>query len=136
MSQTELTPDQKGLASLTLGEVIKQTKDNFPDPKYRPQALYDSAYYHQSAIKVGKHKVWLTADGIGTKPELAERMYHLTGDPTYFENLAHDTFAMVKGDTDRFGHFLLGVANIVDINTADPIVIDALAKGAKAACDE
>jgi phosphoribosylaminoimidazole (AIR) synthetase len=133
---TELSPDQKGQASLTFGEVIVQTRNNFPDPRFRPQVIHETPQYHLYGIDSHGYMTWVTADGIGTKPELAERLYHLTKDPKHFETLAFDTFAMIDGDVARFGHFLLGIAQIVDMNVATPEVVTALAKGAKNACDE
>lgn len=35
----ELRPDEKGKASLTLGDVIRQTKDNYPDPRFVPKYM-------------------------------------------------------------------------------------------------
>lgn len=143
MGQQELTPDQKGQASLTLGEVIVQTRNNFPHPKYRPQVYLDTPQYHLYGIDPSPHQVWPTVDGIGTKPELAERLTELNrpvlgGDPDYtpFETLAYDVFNMIDGDEARWGRFLLGVAHIIDTNKATPGVMTALAKGSKQACDE
>lgn len=136
MTQTELTPDQKGQASLTLGEVIRQTRDNFPDPRFRPRIHLETDQYHLYGIDPSPYEVWVTADGIGTKPELAERLAEDQQDPEYFKSLAFDTFAMIDGDEARFGRFLLGIANIVDVNTATPKVIAALAQGAQEACND
>lgn len=130
----DLSPDQKGLASLTLGDVIVQTRNNFPDERFRPKIYLDTPQYHLYGINPHPYSVWVTADGIGTKPELAERLSE-EGDTSCFESLAFDTFAMIESDEARWGRFLLGVANVVDTNTADPNVIAALAKGAKKACD-
>lgn len=133
---SELSPDQKGQASLTLGEVIVQTRENFPDPRYRPQVELETSYYHRYGINPHPYRVWITADGIGTKPELAERLYYVDENPKHFEGLAYDIMAMIEGDVARFGGLLLGVAEIVDTNVSNPRVIAALARGAKAACDE
>lgn len=130
----ELPPDQKGSASLTLGEVIVRTRRNFPDKRFQPQVYLDTPQYHLYGINPYPYLIWVTADGIGTKPELAERLTE-DGDASYFESLAFDTFAMIESDEARWGRFLLGVANVVDTNTADPEVIAALARGAKRACD-
>lgn len=144
MSNTELTADEKGKASLTLGEVIVKTKDNFPDPRFRPNVHNETKQYHQYGINPAPYEIWATADGIGTKPELAERLSQLNrptfkeGDAKYeyFDTLAYDVCAMIKGDVDRFGYFLLGITNVVDVNTATPRMISALAKGLTEACDE
>ncbi|MFA5933481.1 MAG: hypothetical protein WCV81_04360 [Microgenomates group bacterium] len=144
MSSIELTQDEKGKASYTLGDVIVSTRNNFPDPRYRPITYLDTPQYHLYGINPAPFSVWVTADGIGTKPELAERLSQLNrptfkeGDANYdyFDTLAFDVASMIKGDTDRFGHFLLGFANVVDTNTATEGMISALARGAAAACNE
>lgn len=136
MASTELTPDQKGQASLTLGAVIISTRNNFPDSRYRPIVHKDTPYYHICGIDPRPYQVWPTVDGIGTKPDLAERLADAYSNPSFFENLAFDTFAMIESDVARFGYFLPGIANIIDVNTATPAVISALARGAKRACDE
>lgn len=133
---TELSPDAKGNASLTLKKVIAQTRQNFPDPRYQPRVHLESSQYFLGGINPYPYEVWPTADGIGTKPELAERLYTHTGDPKYFEGLAFDTFAMIESDEARFGRQLLGIANIIDNNTARDSMVSALARGAKQACDE
>jgi phosphoribosylaminoimidazole (AIR) synthetase len=135
MSEQRLSPDQKGQASLTLKTVIEQTRNNFPDPKYRPQAYLETSQYFLGGIDPSPYQVWPTADGIGTKPELAERLFFDYGE-NRFSGLAFDTFAMIESDEARWGRFLLGIANIIDMNTANPGVISSLAKGAKEACDQ
>lgn len=132
----ELFPDQKGQASLTLGDVIVATRNNFPDPRYRPRFYLDTDQYHLGGIDPSPYLVWPTADGIGTKPELAERLFLDYGNPSCFEGLAFDTFAMIESDAARWGHLLLGIVQIIDTNTATPEVIAALARGCKRACDE
>lgn len=136
MSANELSPDAKGSASLGLAEVIKQTRNNFPDPRYRPVEYHSTPQYFLGGINASPHLIWPTADGIGTKPELAERLYTLTGNPKYFEGLAFDTFAMIESDEARWGRILLGIANIIDTNMAEPKMVSTLARGAKKACDE
>ena len=131
----ELPPDQKGQASLAFGDIIVQTRENFPDPRYRPQVFLDTPQYHVYGINPHPHSIWVTADGIGTKPELAERLGE-SGDYSYFEGLAFDTFAMIESDEARWGRFLLGIIQIIDTNTATPEMITALARGCKRACDE
>lgn len=139
----ELT-DLKGQASSTLGDVIVQTRDNFPDKRYRPKVHLDTLQYHLYGIDPSPYQIWVTADGIGTKPELAERLTDATnplrgGDPqdyNYFESLAYDVFAMIESDEARWGRFLLGIAQVIDANTATPEVISDIARGTKKACDE
>lgn len=133
----ELSPDLKGQASLTLGDVIVQTRENFPDSRFHPVVLSESRQYHRYGINTHGFLVWPNADGIGTKPEFAERLFSDDGDPSHFETLSFDTFAMIKGDNDRNGQILLGIAHIIDTNTAEnSAVVSALARGTKRACDE
>lgn len=137
----ELSPDQKGQASLTLGEVIQKTRQNFPDSRYHPSVYLEIPQYHIYGIDPTPYRIWVTADGIGTKPELAERLAEvnsrLSGAPNYnhFGNLAYDTFAMIDGDEARFGRQLLGIANIIDMNEANHKAIFWLAVGARDACN-
>lgn len=138
MAIHEMRPDEKGKASLTLGEVIRQTSQNYPDPRFRPKIYETTPYYTIAGINPSPFSFWVTADGIGTKPELAERLF--TDDPkdsSVWEGLAFDTLAMIDGDEARFGRYMVGAANVVDQNTAeDKTVVGALAKGLKDACDQ
>lgn len=133
---THLSPDLKGRASITMGDVIRKTKNNFPEARFRPNIYKETTNYTIAGIDPSPYKFWVTADGVGTKPELAERLYNETQDPSYFEGLAFDTFAMIDGDEARFGRFLVGIAEVLDTNTAEnQSVIAALAKGAEEACN-
>jgi phosphoribosylaminoimidazole (AIR) synthetase len=131
-----LSDDEKSVASIEMGAVVRQTADNFPDPRYRPHIAYATSHYTFAGINPAPYEIWPTADGIGTKPELAERLLTATHDASSVETLAYDTLAMIKGDEDRFGRFLVGVAEIVDWNSAEnDSVVRALAQGLKAAAD-
>lgn len=138
----ELSPDQKGKASITFKDVILQTADYYPDPRFRPRSLGESTTYHVSlGIDTFGYPVWITADGIGTKPEFVERLYDESiklGIPTpeLAEGLAYAVFNMIDGDVARDGgHYLVGVANILDENTAeDSALIHSLALGMQKAC--
>jgi len=137
-----LRTDEKGKASVTLGDVIRQTRNNYPDPRFRPHIYEQTPHYTIADINPSPYGFWPTADGIGTKPELAERLYteslkNTISKPEFFENLAFDTLAMIDGDEARFGRYMVGVAEIIDMNNAeDKNVINALASGLKKACDE
>lgn len=144
MSQApqELRPDEKGNASLTLGDVVRTTRTNFPDTRFHPHIVRQTPHYTISGTSMNGYPLYTTADGIGTKPELAERLYETaraTGNPDaeVFEGLAFDTMAMIDGDVWRYGMYLIGATNIIDMNTAaDARVVHALARGLKRACDE
>ena len=139
---TELVHDEKGLASMTLGEVVRQTSGNYPDFRFHPRIYENTSHYTIAGIDPSPYSFWPTADGIDPKPELAERLYArsvVEGFPEaqLFESLAFDTLAMIDGDEARFGRYMVGAANIIDMNTAsNREVIGALARGLKAACDE
>lgn len=132
----ELSPDQKGQASRVLGDIIVRTRNNFPDARFWPEVFLDTPEYHLYGLRTRRHHFWTTADGIGTKPELAERLYSATNNPIYFQSLAFDTFAMIDGDESRFGRFLLGIVQIIDTSKANLDMILALEEGAEQACNQ
>jgi len=136
----ELFHDEKAQASITLGDVIRQTARNYPDSRFHPKIVAQTTHYTFAGIDPAPFSFWATADGVGTKPELAERLYTESlkniPAPEVFEGLAFDTLSMIDGDEARFGRYMVGAAEILDMNTADPEVISALARGLKAACDE
>lgn len=137
MTPEYLSPDLKGQASITMGDVIRRTINNFPETRFRPKVYKETAHYTIAGIDPSPYRFWVTADGIGTKPELAERLYSETQDPIFFEGLAFDTIAMIDGDEARFGRFMVGIAEVLDTNSAvDQKVIAALAKGAEEACNK
>lgn len=117
-------------------DVIKGTLNNFPDARFRPRVIRETPQYTIAVINPAPYGFWPTGDGIGTKPELAERLFTGDNDPSNFESLAHDVFAMVAGDEDRFGRFMVGAVEIVDMNSADDKrVVSALARGMQNACN-
>jgi phosphoribosylaminoimidazole (AIR) synthetase len=138
-----MTGDEKSKASIILGEVVRQTANNYPDSRFRPHLYQNlSSHYTIAGIDPKPYRFWATADGIGTKPELAERLYKESiinerPAPEVFESLPFDLLAMTDGDDARFGRYTVGAAEIVDTNKAtDEKVIEAFARGLKAACDE
>lgn len=135
MSETRLSPDQKGQASLNFSQVILDTQHLHPDSRFHGSLIKDMGVYKIGALKP-HYPIWVTTDGIGTKPELAERLATETGDSKYYESLAYDTFAMIDGDVARFGFVLAGIAHVLDYNKANQEVVSALARGTKKACIE
>lgn len=126
----------KSQASFALKDVILATQHNHPDARFHPHVLVETPEYVIAQIDPAPYGIWTTVDGTGTKPELAERLYEITQDPRVFEGLAHDVVAMIDGDEARFGRFMVGIANVLDVNTAtDTKLISALARGLKNACD-
>jgi phosphoribosylformylglycinamidine cyclo-ligase len=122
--------DEKELASRTLADVIDKTRDFFPDGNYRPIQIQQRQVNSQFGIRTAPHQVFMNCDGIGTKPELAERLLAMTGNYKYLEGLAFDCVAMVADDSARFGYFVLGVANNLDVNSAgDGEFVAALSRG-------
>jgi len=129
-AQGSVVLDQKEVASRTLADVIKQSREAFPEEKYWPQLIQDKDVNAQWDIDPSPHTVYVNCDGIGTKPELAERLFDLTKDYRFMETLAFDCAAMVADDAARFGYFVLGVANNLDVNSAkDKEFIAALSRG-------
>ncbi|MBI5610142.1 MAG: phosphoribosylformylglycinamidine cyclo-ligase [Deltaproteobacteria bacterium] len=68
----------------------------------------------------------LTADGIGTKLELAERMGR-------YDTLGWDLLAMVCDDLAAAGAEPVAVTNVLDVDRVDPAAVDALLGGLHAA---
>lgn len=132
---TEFQPDEKAIASFTFGDVIRRTSNNFPDSRFRPATHLQTAHYSIAGINPYPYEFRQTADGTGTKPELAERLYDLsllTGkpEPELYYTLPWDLIAMVTTDDWRFGMYPVGVANIFDANTtANSDVVSAAARG-------
>ena len=132
-----LSPDLKGQASTIMRDVVRRTRNNFPEARFRPITFRETTNYTDLGIDPSPYKFGGTADGTGTKPELAERLYNETQDPSYFEGLAFDTFATTDGDVARNGQFLVAILEVLDTNSAaDQKVIAALAKGAEEACNK
>jgi phosphoribosylaminoimidazole (AIR) synthetase len=124
----EVVRDHKEEASRTFADVIKRTRDLFPERAYRPQPPYGD-------INMGRHGTKANSDGVGTKSELAERLADFYNDPKYVETIAFDLAAMVVDDAVRDGLFVVGLNNIADVNSAaDPEFVAALARGIEAAC--
>ncbi|MFM7845711.1 MAG: AIR synthase-related protein [Planctomycetota bacterium] len=122
--------DDKEIAGNTFAEVLRATRDLFPEAAYRPQPGP-----HGLAIASGRHLLTFNSDGTGTKPELVERGFLHTGDYSLFERPAHDVVAMVADDAARDGHFTVGIVNCVDVNSAhDTRFVTALARGMEQAC--
>ncbi len=138
----EIQHDEKALASITFGGVIKQTANNFPDKRFRPNIYLETPHYTIAGINLFPYEFWPTADGVGTKPEMAERLYDLsllTGkpEPELFRSVARDLLAMVTTDEWRFGRYPVGVANIFDVNNAkNPDIASNAARGLREAANE
>lgn len=123
----EVVRDAKEDASKTFADVIQRTKDYFPDPNYRPHAPH--------GIHPGSHTLFANGDGTGTIPEIAERLFDATGNYKYFQDPAFRVAVMVADDVARDGHFVVGLVNCLDVNSAeDPHFVAALACGVERAC--
>lgn len=127
--------DAKEDAGLAFAKVIEATRNNFPDPRFRPEVRLQADISAKHGIITHGYEIFGNSDGIGTKTELAERLATETGDMGYFEHPAFDAAAMVADDVARDGKFLLGVVNNLDVNAARPEFILALAKGLKRASE-
>jgi phosphoribosylaminoimidazole (AIR) synthetase len=137
-----MIPDEKSKSSVILGEVVGQTANNYPDPRFRPHVREKmGSHYTIAGIDTHGYVIWPTADGVGTKPELAERLFTESivderPAPEVFEGHGFDVLAMIDGDEARFGRYMVGFAEVVDVNSADEKVVEGLARGLKAAADE
>jgi phosphoribosylaminoimidazole (AIR) synthetase len=130
MKNLQLSADAKESASTTFAGIIEQTRDFLPEAKYRPQLIQKRGLNSRYAVDAHPHKVFVNGDGIGTKPELAERLFSETQNYDHFTTLAHDGMAMVVDDAARDGNFVLGILNTADVNSAsDPQFVQALAQG-------
>lgn len=134
---SEVVKDSKEVASRTFADVVERTQNNFPDARFRPSLLQQSALNTQYGIDAHGYKVFANADGGGTKPELAERLFAETGNPIFLKRVAHDVVAMVADDVARKGAFVAGIVNSVDMNTAeDATFVSGLASGMEEACSQ
>jgi len=135
--ENSLSPDFKGKASIIMRDVVRRTRNNFSEARFRPITFRETTSYTDLGIDPSPYRIGGTADGGGTKPELAERLYNETQDPIFFEGLAYDTFAMIDGDVYRNGEFLVAILEVLDTNSvSDQRVVAALAKGAEEACNK
>jgi len=122
-------------AAKTFANTLDSTIGYFPYEGYRPELLKKRVVNTQYAVSIGKNKVYVNGDGTGTKPELAERLFNKRGYFSHFENPASDVVAMVADDAARFGYFVAGILNSLDVNTAEePRFVNALATGMADAC--
>lgn len=130
-----LSPDLKIQASTIFGDVLKHTADNFPIARYRPQFKSITGFYKPGVLDTSPYGTWPTADGIGTKPELAERLYDQNRNPEVFGTLPFDLYAMIDGDAARSGMQLLGIVQEFQFNKVNLDVVNVLAQGCKKACE-
>lgn len=134
----EISRDDKESASLTMADAVRATTKNFPDSRFHTQCLRRGTVSEIYQIKnLEKYGIAGNCDGVGTKPELVERLFSIFPDYTLFEWLAFDLAAMVADDAARNGLFVLAIQNNVDVNTAkDTQFIAALARGLRRAAEQ
>src|SRR5207249_7178983 len=117
MPRSDIIRDAKEDASGIFAGVSARTKNLFPEQKYWP--LRDAGGHLR--LSPGRHAIAVGAEGVGTKPELAERRSTLEDNAVVFDTLAFDVVAMVADDAARDGHFTVGIVNALDVNDAkDP----------------
>lgn len=133
----EREDDLKDKASYDFAQVIQDTRTNYQDPDYHPEVYRETQRYKHYGIRRTRFPGWTSVDGTGTKPEMAERLSTLSNPPDHelFGGLVRDALGMVEGDAARFGWYLIGLNQAVDVNAAQPEVMSVLARGAKTACD-
>lgn len=112
--------DRKAVASASAAAWAERThafregRDGECDPTLR-------AHYAQ-ATRIDGARIATTADGIGTKVELAERT-------RTYDTLAFDLVAMVTDDLAAAGATPLALTNVLDVDVIDPSTVDALMRG-------
>lgn len=73
-------------------------------------------------LPVGNERIVITADGIGTKVEIAERMRR-------YDTLGYDLLAMVVDDLAALGAEPCVVSNVLDVSVLDHVIVDELFRG-------
>ncbi|HOL67396.1 MAG TPA: AIR synthase related protein, partial [bacterium] len=86
------------------------------------QVIEKEGLHRIVVIRVGRFRLMLNSDGIGTKVEIAER----TG---RHETIAFDLLAMLCDDAIRFGAEPMAVSEILDVNHLHPATVRSLSRG-------
>ena len=131
MSESEIidvVADEKEFASLQFRLVARYTRENFPEAAYRPDGM--------GGIRAGSRVVKMKMDGVGTKPELAERLRLGGANSFIYSGLAFDGAAMVLDDAAAEGIIPVGLGDVLDVSSArnrDDVI--AFADGINRACN-
>lgn len=80
-------------------------------------------------LAFGAERLVLTADGLGTKVEIAERLQR-------FDTLGYDLVAMVTGDLAAVGAEPCAMTNVLDVSRLEQPALDALFRGLYQAASE
>ena len=78
--------------------------------------------HYAQVLPVGNERIVITADGIGTKIEVAERLGR-------YDTLGYDLLAMVTDDLAALGAEPCVVSNVLDVSVLDDAIIDELFRG-------
>ncbi|TGE14750.1 AIR synthase-related protein [Hymenobacter elongatus] len=105
------------------------SKKTFANRAGKPgEAAQDLEGGFANEIRFGNARLGISSDGIGTKIEVAERVGR-------FDTLGYDLVAMTADDLIVGGFVPTNLSNIIDVNTLDYGVIDALMRGLHDACN-
>lgn len=78
--------------------------------------------HYAQVLPLGRERVVITADGIGTKIEVAERLGR-------YDTLGFDLLAMVTDDLAALGAEPCVISNVLDVSVLDDAIVDALFRG-------
>ncbi len=78
--------------------------------------------HYAQVLPVGSERIVITADGIGTKIEIAERLGR-------YDTLGYDLLAMVTDDLAALGAEPCVVSNVLDVSVLDDDIVEALFRG-------
>lgn len=78
--------------------------------------------HYAQVLPVGGERIVITADGIGTKIEIAERLGR-------YDTLGYDLLAMVTDDLAALGAEPCVVSNVLDVSVLDDAIIESLFRG-------
>lgn len=78
--------------------------------------------HYAQVLPIGQERIVITADGIGTKIEIAERVGR-------YDTLGFDLLAMVTDDLAALGAEPCVVSNVLDVSVLDDAIVDELFRG-------
>jgi len=78
--------------------------------------------HYAQILPIGRERIVMTADGIGTKIEIAERLGR-------YDTLGYDLLAMVTDDLAALGAEPCVVSNVLDVSVLDDDIVEQLFRG-------
>jgi len=110
------------ICSRIMAEAAEQTFANRSGLFGQIQTIEKEGLHRIVIIRVGRHRLMLNSDGIGTKVEIAEKLGQ-------HQSLGFDLLAMLCDDAVRFGAEPLAISNILDASHLELATVRELAKG-------